>query len=381
MSPPLRLSTPLLIALLAASLAVNLWQFYRAHHTAKPAIPAISQPISNTPPQELPLEQSALVWLQQENFPLAIATLDRLHQESEEQAAELELAWAQELQARLDNHDYDFVDRALSALLDAYPYNEDFLLTEAQLLQRRGARRDAANAYYELAAQTQGSSADELITTARYLALQQLQQWQEGSQYPEALAFLDELLWREPSYAPYQIAMINALIGQGDFDQAELRLAELEGDPTLSHEASSLRQALSRARSPARTQLLLEADGNHLRVPVTFADGSRRLLLLDTGATLSVLSHSQLASLDDKTFLRQATLNTAAGPTQADIYRLTSVQLGPYQLAEVEFAVLPDEQLPADGLLGMNVLNRFLFHIDPEQKLLELQPRSQASQP
>ncbi len=71
-------------------------------------------------------------------------------------------------------------------------------------------------------------------------------------------------------------------------------------------------------------------------------------------------------------FVRSVTMNTAGGQVQADVYQFAQVQLGPYRLSEVEFAALPLANLSGDGLLGMNILQRFSFNIDTDAKILGL---------
>ena len=68
--------------------------------------------------------------------------------------------------------------------------------------------------------------------------------------------------------------------------------------------------------------------------------------------------------------------STANGIAKGDIYRVERLKLGKFTLNGSQLAVL-NFTMPAgvDGLLGMNVLAQFRFHIDQEKQLLYLADR------
>jgi clan AA aspartic protease (TIGR02281 family) len=101
-------------------------------------------------------------------------------------------------------------------------------------------------------------------------------------------------------------------------------------------------------------------------------------LLIDTGASLTTLSHSSFADLPQASFNYRGSrmFNTAGGLTRGDIYRASSIELGEMQLNDIDIAVIDYPSASnVDGLLGMNVLRHYRFEIDQDDKLLHLQPR------
>lgn len=307
---------------------------------------------------------------------MAIAAMDKLQQESEWQAAQLKILWSQELSGHLGDGDLAFVGNALGALLDAYPYDEDLLLTQAQWFQAEGRWLEASDAYYELAEQSLGEMVDDLIAQARQNATSALTDMQQQSLWPQALDYLDQLLWREPDLPQYLTALVEFNLASGNVDNARLQLERLQALPDQKSQSEQLLQAINQAANPKPTVLQLQSNGKHLRADLVLEENLAVSLMLDTGASLSVITPEILALLQDARYQRTVTMNTAAGPTSAEIYRVSHAQLGPYQMHNVELAVLPLTGVGSQGLLGMNILRNFTFQIDTEAKTLTLEPGS-----
>ncbi|BFM09490.1 aspartyl protease family protein [Halioxenophilus aromaticivorans] len=363
--------TTTLGGLLILSVMGNCWQFFSSLDSQGSTLPTAERRVPLTT-ERATLLQSAMVWLQRQEFTRAITAMEDLRKTAPGQAAELQIAWLQELYAQLENEQFNFVQSALDALLGAYPYNEDYLLLQADFLERSDQAQLASSAYYNLADQPSLNEDANLIANARHLALAVVDDYRNNSNWNEALAFLDQLLWREPEYPPYVLALIQVHLGQGNFEQAQLYLERIADNEQYSKQVADLKQQLKNADQPAATQLALSAQGSHFLAPLD-AQNQTLQLMIDTGASLSVVSSQRLASLNETEYLRSVNMNTAGGAVNADVYRLASVTLGPYELTNVEFAVLPLDNLSADGLLGMNILERFRFNIDTEAKTLGLE--------
>ncbi len=85
-------------------------------------------------------------------------------------------------------------------------------------------------------------------------------------------------------------------------------------------------------------------------------------LLIDTGATLTVLSsaYARLTNLIDSASLRQETVITAQAIVTAPVIRLEKFQIGGLVVSNVEAAIIPlPEQLGVQGLLGASFLRHF----------------------
>jgi clan AA aspartic protease (TIGR02281 family) len=120
--------------------------------------------------------------------------------------------------------------------------------------------------------------------------------------------------------------------------------------------------------------------GSHFLVDVRLGSAQQARLLIDTGASLTMLTPDMLqrrgvvAHATGKT----GVFNTANGRVRAPIYRLDSLSVGDWEVSNLDVGVLELDDAQFDGLLGMNFLRHFRFFIDQNAALLRL---SMAEQP
>lgn len=94
--------------------------------------------------------------------------------------------------------------------------------------------------------------------------------------------------------------------------------------------------------------------------------------LLDTGASVCVIYQSRMARYGIVPGPFKIEAETANGMVQAQVGYAT-VQMGQNQEDAVLFAILPDPQSQnADGIIGMNFLEKFRFEIDQNSRKLTL---------
>ncbi len=119
--------------------------------------------------------------------------------------------------------------------------------------------------------------------------------------------------------------------------------------------------------------------GDALIVEVNLNQERSARLLLDTGASMTVLSTDIAIDLGilGTTDNELLTVNTAGGQVQVNINFLESMQVGSAQATNVAVAIhdLPDLSSPIEGLLGMSFLKHFLVTLDAEHGQLILRPR------
>jgi clan AA aspartic protease (TIGR02281 family) len=119
--------------------------------------------------------------------------------------------------------------------------------------------------------------------------------------------------------------------------------------------------------------------GGSIIVPVNVNNEKSVHLILDTGATMTVLSTDVAIELgltsDSESQI--ATVNTAGGPVQVNMIRVKSMGIKGARANNVVVAIhdLPDIQPGIDGLLGMSFLNNFLVTLDSNQGQLHLSHR------
>ena len=125
-------------------------------------------------------------------------------------------------------------------------------------------------------------------------------------------------------------------------------------------------------------QIALVSRGNQYWADLEIEDNVVTLLI-DTGASMTTLSRQAFQALPNTNnfdLIGQRMFNTANGITKGNIYRVDRLELGRFTLNNAQIAVL-DFKMPegVDGLLGMNVLQHFRFHIDQGQQVLYLADR------
>lgn len=132
----------------------------------------------------------------------------------------------------------------------------------------------------------------------------------------------------------------------------------------------------SRSAPPNAVTVPVEMTGSLVIVPVTLNRSLRTYLVLDTGATTTLVSR-RVANRLGLSFLGSRTaMATVNGLTTAPLARLGSLKVGE---AEVYNLVVPVHDFSlnprVEGLLGLDFLNRFHVSIDPRKQVLVLAPR------
>lgn len=118
-----------------------------------------------------------------------------------------------------------------------------------------------------------------------------------------------------------------------------------------------------------------QAHGGVLLVPCLVNDVSRYWFLADTGAALTMLSQraAEEVGLDLTHPLRQERVASVHRAAWVPVIHLNSLQVGSQRISDVEVLVLrfpPD--LRVDGLLGVNVLEKFRVTFEFDRSTLVL---------
>ena len=123
----------------------------------------------------------------------------------------------------------------------------------------------------------------------------------------------------------------------------------------------------------------LEKLGGSFIVQATLNNGRAARLIVDTGASMTVLSTNIAIDLGilGTTDNELLTVNTAGGSVQVNMNYLHSLNVGEAEAQHVAVAIhdLPDIPEQIDGLLGMSFLKHFLITLDAEHSRLILRPK------
>ena len=198
----------------------------------------------------------------------------------------------------------------------------------------------------------------------------------EQLQLNDLVSIYRQLVSLHPDYAPYTLRLAHWLMELQEFDLAQESLLGLanaadyqEAFVVLSREIETRK---SIKNSPAQT-IPLKRSGSHFVAAMNIADDGIVELLLDTGATLSVLKTSVLDALNTESYdSRDISMKTANGVVLGQRVTLPKVMLNGLALEGVSVGVMPLPDFQHDGLLGMDILGKFKFYIDQEQAVLYL---------
>lgn len=196
----------------------------------------------------------------------------------------------------------------------------------------------------------------------------------QASQWQRLTDMYAWLVSVQPSHIPYVLRFVHWLIETKRYDQAESQLVSARNDVLYVGEVERLESALNERRNfelSDSQSIPLERVGNHFIVELEFESGERARMLIDTGASLSVIKESELNRLALSQLDQEpVTMKTANGLLDAQRLTAPSVNLGGRLFSNVDMVTTPLTDFAYDGLLGMSVLGRLKFYIDQEQSAL-----------
>lgn len=159
--------------------------------------------------------------------------------------------------------------------------------------------------------------------------------------------------------------------------QAETRTTK-ENARTKEREAeNTLKRAAQKKLQKYQTPVIINR--NRVLVPVDVTMGNRTVklsLLLDTGATTTVLHRESLKDLDLPSGKRYKARVAGGGIVMSEKIRFRQITIGPFQRKKTAAMVinLKGKELPFDGMLGMDFLKRHPYQVDYENKVINWTP-------
>ena len=274
---------------------------------------------------------------------------------------------------------YQDAQKLIGAYLDSNAYDSEVLVLQAQLNNVLGRHLEALGNVYEakiygdqsIEEETIDQLIDKILTEYEKLLIEK-KDW-------DALVSLYSLVVekdyseRQPSYY-YKLSQ--AQFKLGDYYTALASLSQIAGHPLWSRKAQYFQRTIEK---------FIEGDGivaipvkyidpHKFLVIVTINDTTEAELLIDTGASLSMLRQKfidevELPVKDEKPI----SLTTVSDVVEASTIKLDSFGINEIKFADMPIGVteMPDDFIP-DGLLGMDFLSKFEFNLDQEDLTLYL---------
>lgn len=183
------------------------------------------------------------------------------------------------------------------------------------------------------------------------------------------LTFVDDKSRIPPQFREEstEIAEVSDPPAGEDFDGSQDQLATREDIDAV--------EAPSESKSLKTHQTSVRIQGNRVFIPVSVAMGNRVAnleLLLDTGASVTVLHRTSLAALDLPSGKRYKARVAGGGTVSSIKIRFQHFEVGPFRELKPYAMVIDPKgpELPFDGMLGMDFLKDHPYTIDFENKLL-----------
>ncbi len=346
-------------------------------------------PEAAAPPRVAPRREVAdpLAQLLTDNaFDAALQHYDVLQRSADEAAAqrarEQILSRAREL---LGANRFEAAEQLLQLYLFADYRDVEGRMLLADAYAGRNDFRAAIDTLYEARGYAwQADTLQRLERRIRAVVAAEVGALQTGNNQGALLELYQHLTQLEPGYAPYFLGLADAQLALDDARGARRSLQLVEQDADVGSEARARLEQLSRAEAPADDTresaplnrvlgVPLQRHGDHFLVAARLADGSSVRLLIDTGASMTILTPAILAGGGYRDTGQRRVFSTANGRVTAPVYRLNALSVGDWQVSEIEIGVLDLADSPhIDGLLGMNFLRHFQFFIDQSQAMLRL---------
>ncbi len=192
-----------------------------------------------------------------------------------------------------------------------------------------------------------------------------------------AMQLYESVLDRDPLNHRYRFLLAAQLEAAGEYRAAARTLEQIPAGGYDRVAVAELERRIQEGEALATRfseGLPLTRSGGHFVVSATLDDGRALRLLLDTGATRSVIKpRVAAATLGAERLPQRIRIGTANGVVSASRYRLPGLLLGPFRIDSPELVVLDLEGLTdVDGLLGLDLLGQFDYRIDPSSGRLLL---------
>ncbi|NQZ88180.1 MAG: clan AA aspartic protease [Saccharospirillaceae bacterium] len=310
------------------------------------------------------------------NYSNANFLIHTLANDQHAELSEIRLYWLQATKTLIQQKLFTQAEDAINAYLAFHSDDTDFLYQQVDLYWQQQLPLLAIKHAYEVQYHLYNrAEVHEAVNVARGLVQQQVDVLIKNNHWLELRNLIEEVLLFDAESLKLQWVSARAQYQLGEFEYARHAIEPLLNQPNYNIKARALLADIEAAlRKPQ--SIPLSRQGEHFIVQALMNDTFNVSLMLDTGASISLLSESafdELSQYSDVVYIQDLNLNTAGGTVTASIYQVAEFSIQDYVVNDFIFAVSPSYVNDHnDGLLGMNFLKAFDFHIDQNNGLLIL---------
>ena len=256
--------------------------------------------------------------------------------------------------------------------IELEPENRAVILQLIKLYQSTQEYKKSIALIDKLILDTSPSEVDILYTMLIENSESYIDKLKSSKKFHTMVSFLEERIELGTQTPFYTYILAEYYVEIKKYLLATQLLKEIEFDEEYSEKAENLLELIHQKESENsdyKYKLPLKKDGDHFTIDVTI-DNTSLVLLLDTGASLTMIDRDKISSL--KVVNENITLQTAGGEINAQLQIAETFTIGEIELKEFQVVSTLFEQQNTDGLLGMNFFKRFKFKIDQEESMLYL---------
>ncbi|MBE0456667.1 TIGR02281 family clan AA aspartic protease [Pseudoalteromonas sp. KG3] len=365
-------STGILVIVLTVSIVLNGYLLWPTE-LVKPNIEVASQPQLKQPLANLhsPHYQQAIQYFNQQQFSAAVASYQQLQAAQPLQAEQLYFQWLNSVEDWLNDNQLTTAERFLHAFLTSHPYNVNMLQLDAERLVKNQQPNQAIVALLAIKPLANESQLVAInmrltqLTIAQLKALHERRAWQTITE--QTLAWLDY----DNENPRFLFALAHAYYQLNDLASAQSSLDRLPIEHPLQSQTAALQTQINNAIN-GLDKIPLEKRGAHYLIDITINNDVNTQLMIDTGASFTVLPKQLLESLyPQPKYINNMSVNTANGQVNAEHYRVDTIKIGQQILHDFDILVINNHS--GYGLLGMNFLQHFKFNINQLDNQLELE--------
>ncbi len=253
--------------------------------------------------------------------------------------------------------------------IELEPNSLDTKLYLVEIYKERGEFTKAIDMLFNLRDTEDNSTIESSLNST---IIEYIKRLKKGNEFKKLISFLENIIYKDGS-SKYIIELAKIYSELEDYKKVEEVLENIDSSSEYSaKKVSILKEIKAKEEELAQYQYkipIIKIKGGSGYIVHAVANGVEIPLLIDTGATYTLIDEDRLSSI---TLEKEITLSTAGGLIGANFAHLDSFILDNIELNSFKVTIAPFKNGAFNGLLGMNFFNRFDFKIDQHKNLLYL---------